>query len=105
MKGVLTATKIASGVTKAYTAIQTAFNAVLNANPFVLIISAIVGLVAALIYFFTQTETGQKIWKSFTKFLVDTWNSVKDKAVEIFNIADFIKNTWDSIVKTASGLK
>lgn len=106
MKGVSTATKIASGVTKAYTAIQTAFNAVLNANPFVLIISAIVGLVAALIYFFTQTETGQKIWKSFTKFLVDTWNSVKDKAVEIFNgIADFVKQTWDSIVKTASGLK
>jgi|GEM_PF-6813558 len=57
-----TATKIATGV-------QAAFNLVMNANPIMLVITAIAALVAALVYFFTQTETGRRIWASFTSWL------------------------------------
>lgn len=51
------------------TAAMGAFNLVLNANPIMLAVTAIAGLTAALAYFFTKTETGQKIWEQFTNFL------------------------------------
>lgn len=48
--------------TAAGTAIQAAFNAVLSANPIGIVIVAIAALVAGLVWFFTQTETGRQIW-------------------------------------------
>lgn len=99
MKAYTTATKIASGVTKAYTAVQKIFNAVMNTNPFVLVVTAIVGLVAAFIY----------LWKTNDKFravVTKAWNAIKDTAVKVFKgVAAFIKGVWDSIVEKATGLK
>ncbi|MDI3567742.1 hypothetical protein OWC48_46315, partial [Bradyrhizobium sp. Arg816] len=43
-------------------AAQAAFNVVMNLNPIGLIVTAIAALVAGLVYFFTQTETGRKAW-------------------------------------------
>lgn len=43
------------------TAAQWAFNAALSANPIGLIIAAVAALVAGLVWFFTQTEVGQRI--------------------------------------------
>lgn len=42
----------------------------------------------------------------FRKVVIDAWNAVKETALKVFkSVADFVKQTWDSIVKTASGLK
>lgn len=90
-------------MTKKATAEQIALNAAMSVNPIAIIIIAIVGLVAALVYFFTKTETGIKIWKKFTTFLVDTWTNVKEKAIEIWNsVADFMSNIWESITEVVS---
>ena len=43
------------------------------ANPFVAITVAIAAVVASLVYFFTQTKTGKKIWADFVDFLKSAW--------------------------------
>ncbi|MGX7200066.1 phage tail protein [Enterococcus nangangensis] len=100
-----------NAITKIATGIQTAFNIVLSANPIALVIMAITALVAGLTYFFTKTETGKEIWQKFMDFLVNTWNSIKETAVNVFTavseffsttwaaIKDFFVNTWNSIVE------
>lgn len=55
-----TATKVAA-------AAQAVFNMVLNANPIMLVITAIVALVAGLVWFFTQTKLGQEVWQNVTQ--------------------------------------
>lgn len=54
-------------------------NTAMKANIFGLIATAIAGLVAGLVYFFTQTETGQKMWEKFTTALADGWDWVVEK--------------------------
>ena len=54
----------ATDLAKAATA---AWNIVMNANPIMLVVTAIAALVAGLAYFFTQTETGRQIWASITE--------------------------------------
>lgn len=60
-----------SVVTKAGIAIQAAFDAVLAANPIGVIALAVIGLTAALAYFFRNTATGQKIFATFSKIVTD----------------------------------
>lgn len=48
------------------------------ANPAVLIVGAIAAIVAGLVWFFTQTETGQQIWQDFCNFLSEVWNGLKE---------------------------
>ena len=62
--------------TSAAAVAQRAFNAALAANPIGLIVTALAAVVAALIWFFTQTELGQEIWGNFTQFLTDVWENV-----------------------------
>jgi hypothetical protein len=54
------------------------FNAALKANPWGIIITLVAALVAGLVYFFTQTETGKAAWAAFTDFLLSAWNGFKD---------------------------
>ena len=70
------------------------FNAVMSANPIVLVVSAIAALVAALAWFFTQTETGRQIWSSFVDWIKQAWQG----------IADFFVNLWSGISEGASTL-
>lgn len=72
VKGWEVATKIATGV-------QAAFNVVMAANPIMLAAMAVAGLAAGLVYFFTQTETGQEMWEKFTTALGDGWDWVTEK--------------------------
>ncbi|AWV72552.1 tape measure protein [Latilactobacillus curvatus] len=79
---------------------MTAFNAATGINPFVIIIAAVVAVVAALVYFFTQTKTGKKIWQDFTKWLGETWKALTEKAKEIFGVLSiFFKLLWEGIKK------
>lgn len=64
-----------------------AFNLVMNANPIVLILTAIVALGVALWAFFTKTEVGRKIWDTI-------WTGIKT-AVEV--AWGFIKPIFEAL--------
>jgi len=90
-----------NSLTKIGTGIQAAFNAVMGVNPYVLLAAAIAGLVAGLVYFFTQTKTGQKIVQDVTKSIQTAWQNVKNFLTPIFqSIGDAAKNIWNGIVNT-----
>ena len=85
--------------TIAATAVQAAFNLVMNANPIMLIITAIAALVAGLVYFFTQTELGKAIWAEFTRFLGEAWTNIVNVATTVFTaLGDFFSGVWNGIV-------
>lgn len=92
-----------NAIMKIATAVQLAFNAVMSINPFVLIIAAIAGVVAALVYFFTQTKMGQQIWQTFTTFLSTAWQAISTFAVSIWTgLGTFFTTLWTSIVSIAT---
>ena len=111
LAGAFVAMKVINGIIKAYetynkiveaaTIIQRAFNAIMAVNPFVLLGIAIAAVVAALIYFFTQTETGKKAWASFVDFLKSAWDSV----VSFFSgIGQWFADVWNGAVDGAKGI-
>lgn len=63
---------------------------VMAANPVVTLIVVIAALVAGLVYFFTQTKTGQKIWSEFVSGLKSMWNG----------LASFFSGLWSGITQT-----
>ena len=94
-----------SAATKIATAVQVAFNAVMNANPIMLVVTAIAALVAGLVYFFTQTETGRQIWASFTAWLSGVWASVTAVWTSAWNaISGFLSGLWSGIKSTAESV-
>lgn len=87
--------------TKMATAVQGAFNAVIAANPIGAIAVAIAAVVAALVWFFTQTEVGRKAWAAFTSWLTDTWNTIVATAQDLWNgLGEFLANLWATITGT-----
>lgn len=80
---------------------QWVLNAAMNANPIVLVVTAIGALVAALVWFFTQTETGRKAWASFTSFLSSAWQSVVSFVTSLGqNIAIFFTQTIPNAIQS-----
>lgn len=80
---------------------QWVLNAAMNANPIVLVVTAIGALVAALVWFFTQTETGRKAWASFTSFLSSAWQSVVSFVTSLGqNIANFFTQTIPNAIQS-----
>lgn len=93
-------------------------NATLAANPILLIVSLIAGLVAGFIYLWNTSEGFRNFWiglwegiksafetawnaisKFFTETIPNAFQSLKDKLSEIGNnIATFFQNLWNSIV-------
>jgi tape measure domain-containing protein len=111
LAGAFVAMKVINGIIKAYetynkiveaaTIIQGAFNAIMAVNPFVLLGIAIATVVAGLVYFFTQTETGKKAWASFVDFLKSAWDSV----VSFFSgIGQWFADVWNGAVDGAKGI-
>lgn len=87
-----------SAVTKAATAVQLAFSAALDANPFVLVIAGITAVVAALTWFFTQTETGKQLWNSFATWFMGIWNQISTACQPALQaIGTFITQTMSQI--------
>ena len=96
-----TAVWLASAASKAWTVatqiatgVQWLFNAALNANPLTLLVVAIAAVVAGIVWFFTQTETGKNIWNGFVEVLSST----------ISSIGQWFKGLWDGIVSIFSGV-
>ena len=77
----------------------------LGTNPWILLAAAIAAVVAALVYFFTQTKAGRAIWSGFVSFLVGLWNQLVTTAttvwgniVKVFTVAvGIIKTVWSGI--------
>lgn len=95
-----------------------AFNAAIAANPLGALVVAITAVVGALVWFFTQTETGKQIWSAFVDFVVGLWNGLVEffsglwttisegainlwnGAVEVWNsVIEGIKIAWNGIVE------
>ena len=73
--------------TEGQTIAQAALNAVMNANPFVLVTTLIVGLVAAIITLWNTNE-------DFRNALISAWEDIKSAANKIFSsVANFFKET------------
>lgn len=104
-KAVTTAISLASKA-------QAVFNAVLNANPIILIVSLIASLVSALVYFFTCTDKGKAIWQQFTDFLSNCVQNIRDFFSGLGNdITGFFtaagegaQNAWNSVVNWFMGI-
>lgn len=98
---VVTAMKLWQAATAIATAVQAAFNVVLAANPIGLIILAIVGLVAALTYFFTQTELGKAIMQTFGQVISAVWQGIMTGLQAVGN---FFGSIWTGIKNVISGV-
>lgn len=80
------------------TAAQWAWNAAMTANPIGIIIVAIAALVAAIIWFFTQTELGKDIWAGFIGWLQEAWTNVSSFFVDLWNgIVAVFTTVWEAI--------
>jgi tape measure domain-containing protein len=109
-----TIVKTAGGVWKA-------FGLILGMNPWVLLIAGIAAVVTGLVYFFTQTKTGQKLWSGFVSWLQGAWQGLVGVAQTVWNaisnaftsaisgiqtawsgITGFFSNLWTGITTTAS---
>lgn len=107
--GIVTAVGIAL---KLASLAEMAFNAVFSLNPVILIIAGITALIAALAYFFTQTEAGKKAWKSFCDVATAAWNAfypiIKpaiDMIVDAWNgLVQAVQTAWQMLQPTFSAL-
>ena len=80
-----------TGITVATTAFRI-LSGVMRANPIGLVITVVMGLVSALTWFFTKTETGRKAWnaivdafKSGIKWITDNWHKPFDAIGNFFS--------------------
>lgn len=120
-KAITTIQSIITGFKSALLAVKgavLAFNAAIAANPLGALVVAITAVVGALVWFFTQTETGKQIWSAFVDFVVGLWNGLVEffsglwttisegainlwnGAVEVWNsVIEGIKIAWNGIVE------
>ena len=86
---------------------QKLLNATMLANPFVLIVTLIAGLVAAFIYFWNTSD-------SFRQFWIDLWENIRSAASDVIDaivgfftetipnavngVIDFITNNWQTLL-------
>lgn len=97
----VTALKSFDAAAKIAAAGQWVLNAAMNANPIVLVVTAIAALVSALVWFFTQTETGRNAWAAFTSFLSSAWQSVVSFVTGLGqNIANFFTQTIPNAIQS-----
>lgn len=89
-----------------------AFFTLLGVNPWVVIIAGAAAAVAGLVWFFTQTKTGQRWWKAFVDFLSNAWQGLVSIAQSVWGaiasafttVVEVIKGVWSGITGFFSGL-
>jgi len=106
-----TATKIATTVTKLFSKALK-----LLGGPIGWIITLVGILVAALIWFFTQTELGQEIVKNVVEFMTNAWQTFVDWIVPLWegfiqfwidlwtNVSTFFTDMWTGMTEWFTGL-
>lgn len=104
LKAIAPIISLINGFKTAIMAARTAmaiFNAVLILNPIGALIAGITAVVAALTWFFTQTETGRQIWQSFVEWIKQAWQSVSDFLSNLWtNISEIATTAWETIKTT-----
>ena len=104
-KAVTTAISLASKA-------QAVLNAVLNANPIILVISLFASLTSAAVYFFTCTDKGKALWQQFTDFLSNCVQNIRDFFSGLGNdITGFFtaagqgaQNVWNGVISWFAGV-
>lgn len=89
-----------------------AFFTLLGVNPWVVIIAGAAAAVAGLVWFFTQTKTGQRWWKAFVDFLSNAWQGLVSIAQSVWSaivntfttVVGKVKSVWSSITSFFSSL-
>ncbi|MCF2622944.1 tape measure protein [Ligilactobacillus salivarius] len=89
-----------------------AFFTLLGVNPWVVIIAGAAAAVAGLVWFFTQTKTGQRWWKAFVDFLSNAWQGLVSIAQSVWSaivntfttVVNKVKSVWSSITGFFSSL-
>ena len=95
ISGLSTAAKAAGGGIKG-------LSSALGLGPWGLIATAIAAVVAALVWFFTQTEVGRKAWAAFTQWLGNVWNSICSIAQTVWGgLSSFFSGLWEGISSVA----
>lgn len=84
---------VVSAVTKAWAAVQAAMNIVLAANPIGLVVLALVGLVAGLVFAWKNSETFRDV---VTGVFNAVWNAIKA-------VWDWIKSNWPLLLAILTG--
>lgn len=116
---IIVAIQVWSAVTKAFTAVQAALNVVMSLNPIGVIILAIIGLIAAIVYLWKTNEGFRKVvlkvWAAikggvgavvnwFKTAVPGAWNYVKAKTSAVWNaIKGFFVGLWNGIKSIVSG--
>ena len=77
------------------------FNDALLANPLMAIVVVITAVVAALVYFFTQTKLGKQIWADFMEWLQMAWEGIK---TFFSGLGTWFSELWTGIITTASSI-
>lgn len=68
-------------------------------------IAAIIAMVAALVYFFTQTERGRQIWQSFVSWLSNAWQTLSAIATSVWGkISDAVSAACNTVKNVLGGV-
>ncbi|MGN0907624.1 MAG: hypothetical protein ACI4NM_10785, partial [Bullifex sp.] len=98
---------------KSVTTAQTLLNAAMSMNPIALVITAIVGLVAAFVILWNKSEAFRNFWKGLWKTIKNEVTPVVENIRIIFKqlwegikaiwntVAPYFKRIWDAILSTA----
>lgn len=94
---------VVSAVTKAWGTVQAAFNAIMAANPIMIVVIALAALAAGIAYAWTHSETFReviyKVWEALKvawQAIVDFAGAIKDAVVGAFSaVIDFFSGLWD----------
>lgn len=100
--GVVNAIKAFKLANEGATIAQALFNAVLNANPIVLLVTVIAAVVAAIVTFIATNEDARakfvEIWNKIKEFASNAWNGIKNVASTVWNaIKDTAITVWNGI--------
>ena len=93
--GLGAAVEIASSATKIWTGIQAAFDAVMDANPLILIALAVLALIAAIVLAYTHFSAFRDLVKDAGKVIGDIFDGIKTAAEDVFH---WIENNWPLLV-------
>lgn len=80
----------------------TGLSSALGIGPWGLVAAAIAAVVAGLVWFFTQTETGRALWAQFTQFLSQAWDAaVQPLSAGVSAVASFFTVTIPQALQSA----
>lgn len=87
------------GALKAVQGAMAAFNAVCAANPYVLIIAAIVALIAIFVVLWNKCEGFRNFWKGLWEGIKNIVSTVVEALKGFFTgVIDFVKNNWQALL-------